>query len=219
MGLADIRASREQAIELPFGAKAFTAIARVGKLLGKATKEEVERQGVPAGKIKVFVRAHIRYAGTDTPLVVPAGSAAAMKRAFEKAHKARFGFIDRTKQIVIEAVSVEAVGGGAKFTEKAARRTRAALPKPALQTQFFSDGDWHKANVYTREQLKPGSRVTGAAIIIEPHQTIVVEPGWQAELTARNHLVLTRAKKLKRVHAIGTHADPVMLEVFNNLFM
>ena len=219
MGLADIRASREQAIELPFGGKAFKAIARVGKRLGKATKDEVEGQGVPPGKIKVFVRAHIRYAGTDTPLVVAAGSGAAMKRAFEKAHKARFGFIDRTKQIVIEAVSVEAVGGGAKFTEKAARRARAALPKPALQTQFFSGGDWHKANVYTRDQLKPGSRVKGAAIIIEPHQTIVVEPGWQAELTARNHLVLTRAKKLKRVHAIGTHADPVMLEVFNNLFM
>ncbi|MET0874904.1 MAG: hydantoinase/oxoprolinase family protein, partial [Pseudolabrys sp.] len=219
MGLADIRATREQAIELPFGGKAFKAIARVGKLLGKVTKEEVEGQGVPSGKIKVFVRAHIRYAGTDTPLVVAAGSGAAMKRAFEKAHKARFGFIDRTKQIVIEAVSVEAVGGGAKFTEKAARRAGAALPKPALQTQFFSGGDWHKANVYTRDQLKPGSRVKGAAIVIEPHQTIVVEPGWQAELTARNHLVLTRAKKLKRVHAIGTHADPVMLEVFNNLFM
>src|SRR4249919_1051702 len=219
MGRADIRASREQASELPFGGKAFTAIARVGKRLGKATKEEVEGQGVPSGKIKVFVRAHIRYAGTDTPLVVAAGSGAAMKRAFEKAHKARFGFIDRTKQIVIEAVSVEAVGGGAKFTEKAARRAGAALPKPALQTQFFSGGDWHKANVYTRDQLKPGSRVKGAAIVIEPHQTIVVEPGWQAELTARNHLVLTRAKKLKRTHAIGTHADPVMLEVFNNLFM
>ena len=66
---------------------------------------------------------------------------------------------------------------------------------------------------------QPGSRVKGAAIIIEPHQTIVVEPGWQAELTAKNHLLLTRAKKLKRTHAIGTHADPVMLEVFNNLFM
>src|SRR6187455_2279880 len=219
MGLADIRASREQAIELPFGGKAFKAIARVGKLLGKATKKEVAGQGVPPAKIKVFVRAHIRYAGTDTPLVVAAGSGAAMKRAFEKAHKARFGFIDRTKQIVIEAVSVEAVGGGAKFSEKAARRSRPALPKPALKTRFFSAGAWHDADVYTRDQLRPGSRVKGAAIIIEPHQTIVVEPGWQAELTAKNHLVLTRAKKLKRVHAIGTHADPVMLEVFNNLFM
>jgi 5-oxoprolinase (ATP-hydrolysing) len=130
-----------------------------------------------------------------------------MQRAFEKAHKARFGFIDRTKEMVIEAVSVEAVGGGAKFNEKAARRSSAPLPKPAKRTQFFSQGEWHKANVYTRDQLKPGAKVKGAAIIIEPHQTIVVEPGWQAELTAKNHLVLARIKKLKRIAAIGTHAD------------
>jgi 5-oxoprolinase (ATP-hydrolysing) len=219
MGLADIRATREQAIELAFGDKALTAIARVGAALGKATKAEVAGQGVSPGKIKIFARAHIRYAGTDTALVVAAGSAAAMKRAFEKAHKARFGFIDRTKQMVVEAVSVEAVGGGAKFSEKSVKRSRGALPKPALRTQFFSAGHWHRANVYTRDQLKPGSRVKGAAIIIEPHQTIVVEPGWQAELTAKNHLLLTRARKLKRTYAIGTHADPVMLEVFNNLFM
>jgi 5-oxoprolinase (ATP-hydrolysing) len=219
MGLADIRSTRQQAIELPFGAKSLAAIKRIGGKLGGEAKKEVAGQGVPAGKVKIIVRAHIRYAGTDTALVVKAGSLAAMKRAFEAAHKARFGFIDRTKQIVVEAVSVEAVGGGAKFREKAARLTRGKLPAPARRTQFFSAGEWHAANVYTRDQLKPGLRVKGAAIIIEPHQTIVIEPGWQAELTRKNHLVLTRAKKLRRVHAIGTHADPVMLEVFNNLFM
>jgi 5-oxoprolinase (ATP-hydrolysing) len=219
MGLADIRATREQAIEMPFGSKALRAVAHTGALLGKATRAEVVSQGVPSAKIKVYVRAHIRYAGTDTALVVAAGSAAAMKRAFEKAHKARFGFIDRTKQMVVEAVSVEAVGGGAKFSERSTRRSRARLPKPALRTKFFSGGEWRPANVFTRDQLKPGSRVKGAAIVVEPHQTVVIEPGWQAEITAKNHLVLARVKKLNRTHAIGTHADPVMLEVFNNLFM
>jgi 5-oxoprolinase (ATP-hydrolysing) len=209
MGLADIRATREQAIELPFGGKAFKAIARVGKL-SERTKEEVEGVCRPP-------RLCARIRVTPAPIPRSWWRQAAMKRAFEGPQGAVP--LPIAQQIVIEAVSVEAVGGGAKFTEKAARRAGAALPKPALQTQFFSCGDWHKANVYTRDQLKPGSRVKGAAIIIEPHQTIVVEPGWQAELTARNHLVLTRAKKLKRVHAIGTHADPVMLEVFNNLFM
>jgi 5-oxoprolinase (ATP-hydrolysing) len=121
--------------------------------------------------------------------------------------------------MVVEAVSVEAVGGGAKFNEKKMKRSHAKLPPPALRTRFFSAGEWHKANVYVRDQLKPGSRISGGGIIIEPHQTIVVEPGWQAELTAKNHLLLTRARKLKRAHAVGTHADPVMLEVFNNLFM
>jgi 5-oxoprolinase (ATP-hydrolysing) len=219
MGLADIRSTRQQAIELGYGAEALAALKREAARLGREAKTEVAGQGVPAGKIKIFARAHIRYAGTDTALVVAAGTLPAMKRAFEKAHKARFGFIDRTKQVVVEAVSVEAVGGGAKFNEKTVGATHGKLPKPARSTKFFSAGAWHKANVYTRDQLKPGSRVMGAAIIIEPHQTIVVEPGWQAELTRKNHLVLTRAKKLKRTHAIGTHADPVMLEVFNNLFM
>jgi 5-oxoprolinase (ATP-hydrolysing) len=219
MGLADIRATRQQAIELGYGDKTLATLKREGARLGREAKAEVAGQGVPAAKITIFVRAHIRYAGTDTALVVGAGTLPVMKRAFEKAHKARFGFIDRSKQMVVEAVSVEAVGGGAKFSERAGKATRGRLPAPARRTRFFSAGAWHDANVYTRDQLKIGAHVKGAAIIIEPHQTIVVEPGWQAELTRKNHLVLTRAKKLKRTHAIGTHADPIMLEVFNNLFM
>ena len=142
-----------------------------------------------------------------------------MKSAFERAHKAQFGFIDRAKALVIEAVSVEAIGGGATFREKTRKTTRTKLPAPARRTRFFSNGKWQRALVYTRDTLAPGHKVKGPAIIIEPHQTVVVEHGWQAELTAKDHLVLRRVQKLKRTRAIGTHADPVMLEVFNNLFM
>ncbi len=219
MGLADIRATRQQAIEQSFGAKGIAALARDGKRLGRDAVHEVTGQGVPAKSVKCIVRAHLRYAGTDTALTVNAGTAKQMQSAFEKAHKARFGFIDRSKEIVIEAVSVEAIGGGARFRERKKTARRTPAPKPARRTRFFSGGAWHRAGVYTRDQLKPGMRVAGAAIIVEPHQTIVVEPGWQAELTAKNHLVLTRIKALKRQHAVGTKADPIMLEVFNNLFM
>jgi len=219
MGLADIRATRQQAIEEAYGAKALAALNKVGGRLAKDVSTEVAGQGVPEKAIKVHVRAHIRYAGTDTALVVRAGTLNAMKAAFEKAHKAQFGFIDRNKDLVIEAVSVEAVGGGAKFREKTRKITRSKLPSPARRTKFFSDGKWHKATAFTREQLAPGHKVAGPAIIIEPHQTVVVEPGWQAAITAKDHLVLTRVKTLKRIHAIGTKADPIMLEVFNNLFM
>jgi 5-oxoprolinase (ATP-hydrolysing) len=120
---------------------------------------------------------------------------------------------------VIEAVSVEAVGGGAKFREKKFKTSTKKLPSPAQRTQFFSGGQWHKAAVYTRDQLAPGSKVQGPAIIMELHQTIVVEHGWRAQITAKNHLVLERTVALKRTAAIGTKADPIMLEVFNNLFM
>jgi len=225
MGLADIRSVRQQAIEEPFGDKAHAALKSVVRRLARETKDEIAGQGVAAKDIATHVRAHIRYAGTDTPLIVEAGSdkkpasLASMKAAFERAHKAQFGFVDRTKGLVIEAISVEAVGGGATFKEKPRKLTRTKLPKPARRTRFFSGGKWHRASVYTRDQLVPGHKVKGPAIIIEPHQTVVIEQGWQAELTAKNHLVLRRVQKLARTRAIGTKADPVMLEVFNNLFM
>ena len=232
MGLANIRATRQQAIEEPFGDLALASIERVGGRLAEEARREVVDQGVAAAATEVFVRAHIRYAGTDTALVVPAFSLRAsleeegrkarlpaMRGAFEAAHKARFGFIDESKGLVVEAVSVEAVGGGAKFTEPVLPTMSAPPPPPARRTRFYSQGQWHEAAVFTREQLSPGHAVRGPAIIIEPHQTIVVEEGWRADITAKNHLVLERVVPLKRQSAVGTAADPVMLEVFNNLFM
>jgi 5-oxoprolinase (ATP-hydrolysing) len=264
MGLADIRATRQQALELPLHAKAMPGLNKTATKLGKDAAAEVETQGVPRGKIRAIVRAHIRYAGTDTPLEIAAGSLllplpggeragvrgfrhmrvrtpspgslrsppsppgrgkrslaspAKLKSAFEKAHKARFGFIDRSKQTVIEAVSVEAIGGGAKFREPIRRKHKAKLPSPARRTKFFSAGKFHAARVFTRDQLRHGAKIPGPAILIEPHQTVVIEPGWRAEITAKNHLLLKRAAALKRQSAVGTKADPVMLEVFNNLFM
>src|SRR5438034_7308990 len=233
MGLADIRATRQQAIEEPFGEGALASIDGIGGRMGDEARREVVEQGVAADAIEVLIRAHVRYAGTDTALVVPAFSAScpgtsatrarptlpAMRSAFEAAHKARFGFIDETKELVVEAVSVEAIGGGAKFKEPVLATARASLPSPARRTQFYSQGHWHEAAVFTRAQLSPGHARAGPAIIIEPHQTIVVEDGWRAVVTAKNHLVLDRVVPLKRQSAVGTAADPVMLEVFNNLFM
>ncbi|MBY0530345.1 MAG: hydantoinase B/oxoprolinase family protein [Xanthobacteraceae bacterium] len=219
MGLADIRATRTQALEEPLSAKALMAVNKIGGTLGHEVKREVASQGVANAQIKIIVRAHLRYAGTDTPLEVVAGAVKKMQRDFEAAHKARFGFMDREKEIVIEAVSVEAIGGGAKFSERATKTSKSKLPAPRRKTKFFSRGKFQSASVYTREQLQPGHTIKGPALLIEPNQTVVVEDGWQAKLTAKDHIVLTRTKVLARKHAIGTTADPVLLEVFNNLFM
>src|ERR1700674_3599719 len=219
MGLADIRATRTQAIEESYGEAAKAAIAKAGEKLVKEAAGEVAGQGVVRADITVFVRAHVRYAGTDTPLEVPAGRLAEMKRAFETAHRARFGFIDESKELVVEAASVEAVGGGAKFAEPDFSMTRDPLPAPARRTRFFSRGTWREPAVYLRDPLAPGHRVAGPALVIEPHQTVVVEDGWELAVTAKNHLVLRRISELMRIKAIGTEADPVLLEVFNNLFM
>ena len=232
MGLADIRSVRQQAIEAPFGKAAHATLEKVAKRLAAVVIEEVAAQGVAAEKIRLHIRAHIRYAGTDTPLIVDAGTfkprprrsgvlatLSKMKASFERAHKAQFGFIDRSKDLVIEAVSVEAIGGGVRFKEKSRKTTGRKLPAPARHARFFSSGNWQRANVYLRATLALGHKIKGPAIIIEPHQTVVIEQGWRAELTPRDHLVLRRVEKLVRARAIGTHADPVMLEMFNNLFM
>ncbi|MGL4240857.1 MAG: hydantoinase/oxoprolinase family protein, partial [Beijerinckiaceae bacterium] len=225
MGLADIRATRQKAVEAAFAEAGRIAIAEVGGALGTEAAAEVAGQGVPAGDIQVFVRAHIRYAGTDTALEVEAGAPGdiaaldQLRSLFQKAHRQRFGFIDETKPLVIEAVSVEAVGGGAKFSEAEHAVFPHPLPPPAKRARFFSSGAFHDASVFTRDQLFPGAAVPGPALIIEPNQTIVVEPGWRAEVTAKDYLVLTRVVPLQRNLAVGTKADPVMLEVFNNLFM
>ncbi len=167
MGLADIRCVRQQAIEEELSDKARATLQTVARRLARAAIAEVAGQGVAAGKIKLHVRAHIRYGGTDTALAVEAGrggqvqltSLASMKSAFERAHKAQFEFIDRAKDLVVEAVSVEAVGGGATFKEKTQRIRRSKLPAPARRTRFFSDGKWRRALVYRRE--KSGARPQG----------------------------------------------------------
>src|SRR6478736_1138238 len=153
MGLADIRATRQQAVEEPLGDTALASIATTGGRLGDDAKREVAGQGVPVRDITVHLRAHIRYAGTDTALVVPAlsmgsqsGAApnrktsgcegteqvslAALQAAFEAAHKSRFGFIDPSKALVIEAVSIEAIGGGAKFSEPVFDLASGPTPPP-----------------------------------------------------------------------------------------
>jgi 5-oxoprolinase (ATP-hydrolysing) len=240
MGLADIRSVRQQAIEEPLGDNGREVLALAARKLARIVIDEVAGQGVAADRIALHVRAHIRYAGTDTALIVDAGtlsrpprprtgrkqteqatltSPQKMKAAFERAHKAQFGFVDRGKTLVLEAVSVEAVGGGARFKERSLKIRRSQHPAPARRTRFFSGGEWRRAMVFKRETLAPGHKVKGPVIVVEPHQTVVVEDGWQAELTAKNHLVLRRIRTLVRPRAVGTRADPIMLEVFNNLFM
>jgi 5-oxoprolinase (ATP-hydrolysing) len=241
MGLADIRATRQKAIEEPLGTDALRTIIDVVEEIGDSAVRELSQQGIR--EIHLHACAHIRYSGTDTALIVPTynfhlfgrtsfvfgarqieeqegqRTVDGLKSDFEAAHTARFGFIDPAKELVVEAVSVEAVGGGAKFSEPELPAITAPLPAPKQRTRFFSGGAWREAAIYLRDQLAPGHQVFGPAILIEPHQTVVVEDGWQAQLTAKNHLVLTRRVPLERAHAIGTAADPVMLEVFNNLFM
>jgi 5-oxoprolinase (ATP-hydrolysing) len=228
MGLAPIRASREQSVEAPLGAETPAGLEELRARLADVTRDEVAAQGVEPADIAVTARAHLRYDGTDTALPVALGEPAAMRDAFESLHRQRFGFVSPEKGVVIAALEVEAAGGegirpcGADTMAHPASETevRPAGSEPVSEERirFYTGRAWHDAPVILREHLRPGHRLTGPALVIEPHQTVVVEPGWSLEVSPRDDLILRRTTPRQR-EILGEKADPVLLEVFNNLYM
>ena len=219
MGLAEVRAMREETVEAPLDDATVARLRVRGDALAEEAMHELEAQEIARTRMRVAVKAHVRYVGTDTALMVDMADRAGLERGFADAHRTRFGFVMDDRELVVEALSVE-VAGITASVDATVHATASDRNIPVLSRHpVWSDGGHHDAAFYDREQLRPGDVVTGPAVIIEPVATTVVEPGWQAEVTSHDHLVLSRfAPRPERV-AIGTDADPVMLEIFNNLFM
>ncbi|NOR61646.1 MAG: 5-oxoprolinase [Rhodobacteraceae bacterium] len=220
MGLADIRASRAQALEADLSAESRLEAAAMLDGLSVQALGEVEAQGVLEADIELQTTLHLKVKGTDTSLPIAFADEAVMREAFTTAHKSRFGFSPGESPLVIETVSVEAIGAATDLSEPALETlTRDEDYETAVTAPVYFNGDWHDARFIKRETLRPGDTLTGPAVLVEPHTSIAIEPGWRAQITAHNHVELVRFKAKTRDHAIGTKADPVMLEVFNNLYM
>jgi 5-oxoprolinase (ATP-hydrolysing) len=230
MGLADQNVIREQAVELKLALDALPEIAAKLDALAAAAGGELARQQASAGAITTHRRVHVRYEGSDSALIVgwpdgrdaaaaPAEVLAAITAGFEAAYRQRFAFLMQGKGLVVEAVSVEAVvAGDAPAEPRHAVHPPREAPRRST-VPMYSGGRWCDAALVVREDLRPGDVIPGPAIIAEQNATTVVEPGWQAALTALDHLVLERREARAVTYAAGTTADPVLLEVFNNLFM
>ncbi len=219
MGLADQNAIREQAVELPLSAASLPVVAQRLDALGAAARGELERQQAMAGVVAIHRRVHVRYEGSDSALVVPFGDLQTIVSGFEAAYRQRFSFLMRGKGMMVEAVSVEAVVPGDAPAE-IAQPVQPAREVPRRETvRMYSGGQWHDAALVVREDLRPGDVIPGPAIIAEKNATTVVEPQWEARITALDHILLDRRVPRAVKFAAGTHVDPVLLEVFNNLFM
>ncbi|MDE2565453.1 MAG: hydantoinase B/oxoprolinase family protein [Burkholderiales bacterium] len=219
MGLADQIAMREASVERALDAAGLAAARARLDALAAAAQAELRQQGVPAERIALQRQLRVRYQGTDTALAVPLGTIAEIGCAFEAAYRQRFAFLMPGRALVIEAVSVETVGAGERHaTTPSAAAPARTTPEPEATVRMHS-GRWLEAGLYRREALPPGACIAGPAIVAERNATTVVEPGWQALLGADGSLALQRTAPRAAQHAIGTEADPVMLEVFNNLFM
>ncbi|MBC6983515.1 hydantoinase B/oxoprolinase family protein [Caulobacter sp. 17J80-11] len=216
MGLAALRVMREATVEAPLETAGELAAQVDG--LAEAARAALVGQGVPLRSTEVLTRAQVKYAGTDSALTVPFGSAEALKAAFEDAHRRRFGFVAPEKALIVEQVSAEAVGqpqgGGVPAAE-----VSGTGHDPIARVDVRMAGVHHDTPVYDRETLAVGVEIHGPAIVREPTATTVVEPGWRATVDAHANLILERVVPLSGTKAVGTDVDPVMLEVFNSRFM
>jgi 5-oxoprolinase (ATP-hydrolysing) len=220
MGLADQSAIREAAVEAPLTEDAMEGLrARLAEL-EEAGRAELLRQGA-AGTLAAAHRLHLRYQGTDSFLPVPFGTHDALLAAFTEAHRRRFGFATPERPVIVEACVVEVTAPGERIEEAALPPRSAGEELPRLATiTLFTGGAEREAPVLDRDALRAGDRIPGPALIREAIATTVVEPGWTAEVTPRNHLVLRRTEKREAARvADASRVDPVMLELFNNLFM
>ncbi|MFT6558886.1 hydantoinase B/oxoprolinase family protein [Sneathiella sp.] len=220
MGLADLRIMKEQAVEQELTSENLTSIQTVLDELADNGTKEMQAQGVLPVRILAERKLHIRYDGSDTSLVVDNDTLQNVRDRFEMAHKQRFGFISPDKTLIVEAASIEVIGKSEEVLLPLLEKPETPPTLTAIATHpLFTGNKHHRCPFYERETLVFGQTVTGPAVIVEKTGTTVVEEGWQAELNNRSDLVLSRVVPLERVQAIGTTVDPVMLEVFNNLFM
>lgn len=218
MGLAEVRAIRQATAAIPLEIAADAEMAaRVGELAQQA-RAELAAQGFADDRITVTARAEIKFAGSDTPLSVPFGPADDMRSAFKALHRRRFGFFAEGKALVVETLEAEATGASGQ-TAATDGDPRERTPEAVTRTPVWMAGESRDAPVYRREDFGPGAAVDGPAVILEDTGTTVVEPGWRAAADAGLNLILERVVPLPARTAIGAHADPILLEVFNSRFM
>ncbi|WP_035844217.1 hydantoinase B/oxoprolinase family protein [Kitasatospora azatica] len=216
IGLADTTVLRERAVERPLEPASMRAVGEVAAELAKAARAELLDQEIAPERIRVAHRARLRYDGTDTTLGVALGEPTEMAAAFEKLHRATYSFL-MDRPIVVEALEVEATG----LTEQPDLDTPAGTtgePAPARTVRLYSRGAWRLAPLLERERMRPGETVTGPAVVAEANATTVVDEGWRAAATPTGHLLVERVAA-RAEPGVGTTADPVLLEIFNNLFM
>jgi 5-oxoprolinase (ATP-hydrolysing) len=220
MGLADQSVMREQAVEVELTEAALPALNALADRLAEDAAGELREQGAVAEGIVAARKLHLRYAGTEASLVLDLDAVEAVRAAFTAAHRLRFGFATPERGIVVEAVAVEAVAAGEAIVEQAIAPRGSGAPEAIDTVSIWSGGAAHDAPVFDRATLMANDAISGPALIREATATTVVEPGWRAEVTALDHMVLRRVEARPERFATGTErADPVLLELFNNLFM
>lgn len=219
MGLADYRLIRQQAIVAPLDEASLVRLKTAFKALEDLGRAELAVQDVPLDRVLAVHSVKLRYEGTDTSFDVPFADLKAMREEFERQHRLRFGFVYPDKALWVEAACVELIGLNEPIKEPT-RALEPCLPEPIAKVPMYTGGRYRQTPVFRREDLKPGARLLGPAILVESTSTTVLEPGWQGEISAQNHLILSYLGDRPIAPIIAPkRPDPARLEIFNRMFM
>ena len=219
MGLADLRVMRERAIEATLDDELVGDLKKVFDEMEADGRAEMARQGGDPARTTAQRQLHLRYEGTDSPLIVDDADRAAVVAEFEAAHHQQYGFIAPEKSHIVEAVTVEVIASAIEVADPELEMGPSDPPAVVAEAETYMAGAKRQTRLYDRKTMRPGCRVDGPAVIIEAIATTVVEPGWATEINKYDQMILTRVVPRPGAGSVGTEADPVMLEVFNNLFM
>ncbi|MFJ3794001.1 hydantoinase B/oxoprolinase family protein [Kitasatospora sp. NPDC090091] len=217
IGLADAIVIREQSVELPLEQASMGRVAEVAETLTRTARADLLAEEIPADRVRTVRQARLRYDGTDTTIMVELAEPAAMINAFEVAHRSLYSFLMK-RHIIVEALSVEATGLTGSLDLDILGVASGEGSGVSEEADLYAVGKWRKVGLYRRELLPPGRTVTGPAIVAESGATTVVDDGWRMTVGPVGHLLLERVV-VPGAETAGTEADPVLLEVFNNLFM
>ena len=217
MKRAQLRSLRQSALGGVLSAPRVNEITAQAHTLSEALSAEIRQQG--GRQLRVESKVHIRYSGSDTSLPVSLGSLEEMAEDFRDAHRRLYGFGFDGKELIADTLEVEVQSDDLAAAVFGTTTPLAQSPLPAARTKIFTQNTWHEAEIHHTDGLSQNARIHGPALLIEPHQTIVVEPGWQARQTATGDLILERLAPAHRPELASTEVDPVLLEVFANQFM
>jgi 5-oxoprolinase (ATP-hydrolysing) len=224
LGLADVRVLRQASVEAQLDGALAAALAARFEPLAASALAALRDQGGDQARAQIERRVLVKVAGADTALPVawqPGAEAAALAAQFRAAHERHFGFrVDENAALVVESLELEAVVPGPDDAPTAdGPAVRAGRAKPVARRNVWCADGWRHVPFYDRALLPAGTRFLGPAVIVEANATTIVEPGWRAEVHETGTLLLTRSRGGRRRESVRHEADPIMLEVFNNLFM
>ena len=220
MGLADLRAIKQQTHSRPLDATQFDTVLTNLSNLSKKACDELAAQGIATSDIQVIEHLHIQYEGSDSSIPIKKGDLSTVIEEFETEHLRLYGFLQDGKQLVVEILTSEAVGGGAGPEHRAPLISDGPrTDKPIESIQMWADETWRLAPVYASGSLPRGASIPGPAILTDTNSTTVVEPGWKADISGDGNLVLTRSTHQEKQNIVSTQADPIFIEIFNSLFM